>query len=41
MIVQLLKEEGLLHCFCNKSRLYRSLKASGLDLQSMLVGNWK
>ena len=34
MIVKLLKEKGLLHPFCNKSRLYRSRKASGLGLQS-------
>ena len=41
MIVKLLKEKGLLHRFCNKSRLYRSRKASGLGLQSMLLGNRK
>ena len=41
MTVKLLKEKGLLHRFCNKSRLYRSRKASGLGLQSMLLGNRK
>ena len=41
MIVKLLKEKGLLHRFCNKSRVYRSRKASGLGLQSMLLGNRK
>ena len=41
MIVKLLKEKGLLHRFCNKSRLYRSRKASGLGLQSMFLGNRK
>ena len=41
MIVKLLKKKGLLHRFCNKSRLYRSRKAFSLGLQSMLLGNWK
>ena len=41
MIVKLLKEKGLLHRFCNKSRLYRSRKASGFGLQSMFLGNRK
>ena len=41
MIVKLLKEKGLLHRFCKKSRLYKSRKASGLGLQNMLLGNRK
>ena len=41
IIVKLLKEKGLLHRFCNKSRVYRSRKASGLGLQNMLLGNRK
>ena len=41
MIVKLFKEKGLLHRFCNKSRLYRSRKASDLSLQIMLLGNRK
>ena len=36
MVVAELKEKGLLRRVCNKTRVYKSHKESGLGLQSML-----
>ena len=41
MIVKLLKEKGMLHKFCNKSKQYRLRKTSVLGLQSMLLESQK